>query len=157
VEQNLQRVADLKAEAAALERLQESTGPVTSSAQAASSSGRSSSRGLVSSSAVASSATAAAATVSTSSSSSRTSRGSSGSSVATAPAPSRASSSSSSGGSSARRPRGSSLRPDRGLRSSLVAEQPLKEFWYPAEFSSQLDSNTLVPFELFDEPWVLFR
>jgi chlorophyllide a oxygenase len=38
-----------------------------------------------------------------------------------------------------------------------VAEQPLKEFWFPAEFSSQLDSKTLVPFELFDEPWVLFR
>lgn len=38
-----------------------------------------------------------------------------------------------------------------------MAEQPLKEFWYPAEFSSQLDSKTLVPFELFDEPWVLFR
>jgi chlorophyllide a oxygenase len=33
----------------------------------------------------------------------------------------------------------------------------LKEFWYPAEFSSQLVLDTLIPFELFNEPWVLFR
>lgn len=39
----------------------------------------------------------------------------------------------------------------------MVAEAALKEFWYPTEFSSRLDSSTLVPFELFDEPWVLFR
>jgi chlorophyllide a oxygenase len=39
----------------------------------------------------------------------------------------------------------------------MNAEAALKEFWFPAEFSSKLTANTMVPFELFDEPWVLFR
>ena len=46
---------------------------------------------------------------------------------------------------------------DRALRSSLVAEEALKEFWYPAEFSSKLTKDMMVPFEIFDEPWVMFR
>lgn len=29
--------------------------------------------------------------------------------------------------------------------------------WFPVHFSSRLDARTLLPFHLFDEPWVLFR
>lgn len=39
----------------------------------------------------------------------------------------------------------------------MEAEEALKEFWYPAEFSSKLTKDLMVPFEIFDEPWVLFR
>jgi chlorophyllide a oxygenase len=44
-----------------------------------------------------------------------------------------------------------------GLHSSMELEQPLKLFWYPAEFSSKLGKDILIPLELFGEPWVLFR
>nr|BAQ35512.1 chlorophyllide a oxygenase [Palmophyllum crassum] len=33
----------------------------------------------------------------------------------------------------------------------------LRNFWYPVEFTSNLTEDKLIPFELFDEPWVLFR
>eukprot|EP00899_Mesostigma_viride_P020841 jgi/Mesvir1/28759/Mv19727-RA.1 len=33
----------------------------------------------------------------------------------------------------------------------------LKEFWYPVAFMSGVDRKTMVPFECFGEPWVLFR
>ena len=36
-------------------------------------------------------------------------------------------------------------------------EPQLKHFWYPVEFSKTLQKDTLVPLELFDETWVLFR
>lgn len=150
VDRNLQRVADLKAEAAALERLQQSTGPVASAQAVPSSSQALSSLSRGSTSTGTEAAASATTTVSTS-------RSSSSSTVATRPSPAQQSSASSTGSSRPRQPRGSSMRPDRGLRSSLEAEQPLKEFWFPAEFTSQLGPNTLVPFELFDEPWVLFR
>jgi chlorophyllide a oxygenase len=45
----------------------------------------------------------------------------------------------------------------RGLASSLDLERGLRNFWYAAAFSSRLDAKTLIPFELFGEPWVLFR
>ena len=45
----------------------------------------------------------------------------------------------------------------RGLQSSLDIEEGLKNFWYPATFSSQLLKDTPVAFELFGQPWVLFR
>ena len=46
----------------------------------------------------------------------------------------------------------------RGLASSLDLERGLRNFWYAAAFSTRLDApGTLVPFELFGEPWVLFR
>jgi nitrite reductase/ring-hydroxylating ferredoxin subunit len=48
-------------------------------------------------------------------------------------------------------------RRSRGLSSSMDAEPALKNFWYPCEFSSRLTPDKMVPFELFDEPWVLFR
>ncbi|GAX84141.1 hypothetical protein CEUSTIGMA_g11564.t1 [Chlamydomonas eustigma] len=44
-----------------------------------------------------------------------------------------------------------------GLHSSMELEEPLKMFWYPTEFTSRLGKDTLIPFELFGEPWVLFR
>ncbi|KAJ9510620.1 hypothetical protein QJQ45_027502 [Haematococcus lacustris] len=52
---------------------------------------------------------------------------------------------------------GSSVRRGRGLHSSLEMEDALRNFWYPAEFSQSLQANTLVPFEIFGESWVLFR
>lgn len=51
---------------------------------------------------------------------------------------------------------GRSIR-DRGLQSSLEMEDALRNYWYPAEFSTVLKKDTLIPFELFGEPWVLFR
>jgi len=48
-------------------------------------------------------------------------------------------------------------RKNRSLESSLEIEPALKEFWYPVEFSRTLGPNTLVPVELFDDQWVLFR
>lgn len=43
--------------------------------------------------------------------------------------------------------------------SGPVAPYPpcLKNFWYPVAFSANVDSSTLVPFDCFEEPWVLFR
>ncbi|GIL85233.1 hypothetical protein Vretimale_10723 [Volvox reticuliferus] len=49
------------------------------------------------------------------------------------------------------------IRRGRGLESSLEFEAGLRNFWYPAEFSAKLGQDTLVPFELFGEPWVMFR
>eukprot|EP00803_Ostreobium_quekettii_P003076 evm.model.scf_491EXC.1 EVM.evm.TU.scf_491EXC.1 scf_491EXC:6794-10890(-) len=43
------------------------------------------------------------------------------------------------------------------LHSSLDMEEGLKNFWYPVQFSSKLTDSTLTPFDLFDQPWVLFR
>ena len=48
-------------------------------------------------------------------------------------------------------------RSGRGIRSSLKPPEALREFWFPAAFSSTLTPDTLVPFELFGLPWVLFR
>jgi len=32
-----------------------------------------------------------------------------------------------------------------------------KDFWYPVAFSDDIDSSTMVPFESFEESWVIFR
>ncbi|CAK9883400.1 unnamed protein product [Sphagnum tenellum] len=32
-----------------------------------------------------------------------------------------------------------------------------KDFWYPVAFSDDIDSRTMVPFESFEESWVIFR
>lgn len=53
--------------------------------------------------------------------------------------------------------RGTVAARQRGLQSSLEIEEGLKSFWYPATFSSQLQKDTPVAFELFGQPWVLFR
>lgn len=39
----------------------------------------------------------------------------------------------------------------------LTLEPQLKDFWYPVDFSSRVDDATLVPLELFNVPWVLWR
>jgi chlorophyllide a oxygenase len=44
-----------------------------------------------------------------------------------------------------------------GLTTSFKLEPELKEFWYPLEFSRTLEKNVLIPLELFDDSWVLFR
>lgn len=33
----------------------------------------------------------------------------------------------------------------------------LKNFWYPVAFTDDIKEDTMVPFECFEEPWVLFR
>lgn len=33
----------------------------------------------------------------------------------------------------------------------------LKDFWYPVAFSDDLKDDTMVPFDCFEEPWVIFR
>lgn len=45
----------------------------------------------------------------------------------------------------------------RGLEASLHLPRELKSFWYPIEFASKVATDTLIPFELFGVPWVLFR
>lgn len=45
----------------------------------------------------------------------------------------------------------------RGLDSSLDLPPQLKEFWFPVDFSASLAAGKLVPIELFNESWVLFR
>jgi chlorophyllide a oxygenase len=151
VQQNLDRVAALKAEAAALEQLSLATPSLSSSSSSSSAAAASQQQRSVAAGAAPARSTAAASTA-----------------VLDAPAArsgtSRPGSSSSSSTGSVRQPGAPAAaaaagraRPDRGLRSSLDAEPALKDFWYPAEFSSKLVENMMVPFELFDEPWVLFR
>jgi chlorophyllide a oxygenase len=150
VQQNLDRVAALKAEAAALEQLSLVTPSLSSSSSSAASTQQQQSAAAgaaPAASAATSAAAASTAVLDAPAARSGTSR------------PGTTSSSSSTG--STRQPAAAAAagraRPDRGLRSSLDAEPALKEFWYPAEFSSKLVENMMVPFELFDEPWVLFR
>ena len=50
-------------------------------------------------------------------------------------------------------PRGRS----KGLQSSLQLEPGLANHWYPVAFSSRLLKDTLVPFDLLGQAWVLFR
>ena len=45
----------------------------------------------------------------------------------------------------------------KALESSLILEDGLRNHWFAVQFSSKLDENTLIPFDLFGEPWVLFR
>ena len=45
----------------------------------------------------------------------------------------------------------------RQLASSLEPPARLREFWFPAAFSAKLAAGAALPFELFGEPWVLFR
>merc|ERR1712113_85066 len=45
----------------------------------------------------------------------------------------------------------------KGPNTSLKIPSGLKEYWYPIEFSNRLLVNTLLPFELFEETWVLWR
>lgn len=35
--------------------------------------------------------------------------------------------------------------------------ETLRNFWYPVAFSADVKSDTLVPFDCFEEPWVVFR
>lgn len=44
-----------------------------------------------------------------------------------------------------------------GLHSSLVLEESLKDHWFAVQFSNRLEENMMIPFDLFGEPWVLFR
>ncbi|PNW88760.1 hypothetical protein CHLRE_01g043350v5 [Chlamydomonas reinhardtii] len=146
VEQNLQRVNELKAEATTLERMRKASdldikereriaistvaakGPASSSSSAA---------------AVSAPATSATLTVERPAATTVTQEVPStsyGTPVDRAPRRSKA-----------------AIRRSRGLESSMEIEEGLRNFWYPAEFSARLPKDTLVPFELFGEPWVMFR
>lgn len=42
-------------------------------------------------------------------------------------------------------------------RSTNLKGGELRNFWYPVEFASKVKTDTLVPIELFEEDWVIFR
>lgn len=44
-----------------------------------------------------------------------------------------------------------------GLYSSLTLEPQLKDHWFAVQFASKIQEDTMIPFDLFGEPWVLFR
>ena len=44
-----------------------------------------------------------------------------------------------------------------GLESSLRLEEELKNHWFAVQFSSRLEKDMMIPFDLFGEPWVIFR
>lgn len=46
---------------------------------------------------------------------------------------------------------------NRKIRSELAIPEQLREFWFPALFSSHLKAEQMKPLRLFDEDWVLFR
>jgi len=52
---------------------------------------------------------------------------------------------------------GSVRKKGRKLTSSLEAPKGLKEYWYPIEFSKDLQAGSSVQIELFDKPWLLSR
>lgn len=45
----------------------------------------------------------------------------------------------------------------RGLVSSLSLEEGLRNYWYPAAFVKDLVPDMMIPFEMFGETWVMFR
>lgn len=148
VQENLARVEALRAEAASLELLRVASPPAAAAPPPSPSSSLSQRQPAAAPSAVrARAASASSATAATTSTTTAV--------AASLPA---------SGGSLASHDAGDGLsasspssRRNVGLRSSLHLEDGLRHFWYPAEFSASLRPDTLVPFDLFGEPWVLFR
>ncbi|GFR39736.1 hypothetical protein Agub_g218 [Astrephomene gubernaculifera] len=158
VEQNLMRVNDLKAEATHLERLRNAADREEllarrSSSSAAPTASSSSSRTSTSTTTAAATAQPSAATAAPVEAPATASSSYAGVAAAVAAAePATAA--------PARGPprRGkAAIRRSRGLESSLDFEPGLRNFWYPVEFTKNLTKDKLVPLELFDEPWVLFR
>jgi chlorophyllide a oxygenase len=137
VHQNVQRVAELKSEAVQLElmrQLPEADEPASAVAGTATQRSQDVERALAHQSA---STSAAAAT--------QTQSAPQASSSTTAVRPA-----------APQQRKGVTAR-QRGLQSSLEIEEGLKNFWYPAAFASQLHKDTPVSFDLFGQPWVLFR
>lgn len=130
VDQNLKRVSELKAEAAALERMRLASPSLPAPAA---------SMAVASTSRASATATAVAEPPAVALSSRPPARALSPQPMAPLPE------------------ERSSKRKNRGLHSSLEIEEGLRNFWFPAEFSKVLVKDTLVPFELFGESWVLFR
>ena len=58
---------------------------------------------------------------------------------------------------SSREERKNALLKRRGLQSSLELEEELRNHWFAVQFASRLTPDTMLPFDLFGEPWVLFR
>jgi chlorophyllide a oxygenase len=59
-------------------------------------------------------------------------------------------------------PAGGARRPARvaaagGLQQGFELSSQLAEHWFPVEFSTSLKEDVLVPLELMNETWVLFR
>lgn len=135
VDQNVQRVADLKSEAAQLELTRHLTQAGSDAQSQPQTSNQSSSQHLERISAHASASTSTATPTQA---------------AASTFTPNAAAK-------SAPMQRRTPTAMSRGLQSSLEIEDGLKNFWYPATFSSQLQKDTPVAFELFGQPWVLFR
>ena len=60
----------------------------------------------------------------------------------------------------AAKPGGKSKSPkqNNGLSSTIALEPALKNHWFAVQFASKLkEKDIMVPFELFGEPWVMFR
>ena len=132
VDQNLERIDNLKAEATQLEFISHASGPSqSSSASSLQQQSQLPERALAHQSASTSTATATPSSTQTSSISNTTDRDFA--------------------------PQRSVPAKRRGLHSSLEIEEGLKRFWYPVAFASQLKDNKPVPFELFGQPWVMFR
>lgn len=134
VEQNVQRVAELKSEAVQLEHMRQLSEPASAAPSASSQQSQNSERVLAHQSASTSASTAIPSPVASSTSSTTT--------AVRPPAPQQ---------------RAKMTARQRGLQSSLEMEEGLKNFWYPAAFASQLHKDNPVSFELFGQPWVLFR
>ncbi|GBG00595.1 chlorophyllide a oxygenase [Raphidocelis subcapitata] len=139
VDQNLVRVERLKSEAAALERARAAPGAASAGAAPA----------VASAAAAAPARQAAVGGAGAGAGAGAPARAPAAATLAPRAAPS--------GVAAAAATVAAARRRNRGLASSMEAEAPLKNFWYPCEFSSRLTPDTMVPFELFDEPWVLFR
>ena len=135
VDQNVQRVAELKSEAAQMELIRHFTQTDIPAHPQPQSSAQHNTQDLDRISAHSSASTSAATQIQAAS------RTSTPSAAATA----------------APMQRGKATARQRGLQSSLEIEEGLKNFWYPAAFASQLHKDTPVSFELFGQPWVLFR
>lgn len=135
VHQNVQRVAELKSEAVQLELLRQMPEADEPASAVAGTATQDVERALAHQSASTSAAAAATQTQSAAQASSST--------TAVRPA--------------APQQRKIVTARQRGLQSSLEIEEGLKNFWYPAAFASQLHKESPVPFDLFGQPWVLFR
>ncbi|GIL55475.1 hypothetical protein Vafri_11035 [Volvox africanus] len=143
VEQNLNRVNELKAEAVTLERFRSSMNGANNAATQQEEIQAAAERGV------------AAAAPTQSVVVREAGAGTTAHAVLTEPA-STNSSAAQAVGAPGRRSK-AAMRRGRGLESSLEFEAGLRNFWYPAEFSAKLGKDTLVPFELFGETWVMFR
>eukprot|EP00887_Chlorella_sp_A99_P005281 scaffold1.g5281.t1 len=143
LERNMRRIDELRADASKLERTQQglTSREQAAAAAAAPAPGRPRpARGGAGPSSAAAAPAAAAAAAAAGAAATAAATGAAGDGAAAAPAA------------------GKELRPwQRDLAVSLELEEELRNHWFIVHFSSKLGKDTMVPFELFGEAWVLFR